>query len=241
MDLFLRLAVISAQVQHPGTPIRQKDVRFLHELLRNWEADSQERAHLPRLHNTQIQRFLDSLALVGLAKANRRGPTPEYTLGRSGYFTLLREIRETAISGTAREFLLVLHIFSAYAERIKAAADARSEFQPLVDVRSLVTQRRARLSAEIRYWKDRVKGGLKVIKNAEARKLAGESLVSVFERVAKESPYELNYQKPMTELLEETTSSLLSWELIDGNQLRINQLWQPRIRMLEAELAALPQ
>ena len=69
--------------------------------------------------------------------------------------------------------------------------------------------------------------------------LEGKSIEDIAKLVEVKFPYELNYQKPLTELLGEVEADLQLWELTIGNVERSKQIWTIRVQNLETELAAL--
>jgi len=233
-ELVLQLATLAAQLQRGAVGFRQKDVRFLYEQLWNWQAAS----GAAPLHNTQILRSQAALVAAGLLRTRGRGRHPSYLLEPAGVFHLVRRTRDLALAGASPEFRLVAYFFTAYGDRIVALAKS-SEMRALVDVVALTRNRVAQLEKETTYWKGRVREIREVAKSAKARLAKGEAPEAIIADIARDHPYELGYQKPLLEVFDETERPLMVWELVHGNGLRIELLWEPRIRMLETEIAVL--
>lgn len=237
IELVLKLAVLAAQIRRRTENFRQKDVRFLYEQLWNWQSANLGEGAL-RLHNTQIGRFLDGLVGASLARIRGRRPHPAYALTSTGVFSLVRSIRDGALEGSHPEFLLIVHFFSSYGERLLELANTQ-ELRALVSVKPLLEGRKSRLEREIAYWKTRVREIQEVARDAKTRLAAHEPAETIVRDIARTHPYELGHQKSLMEVFDETDRPLMVWELVEGNHLRIKQLWEPRIRLLEAELGVL--
>lgn len=68
------------------------------------------------------------------------------------------------------------------------------------------------------------------------RKIAWDQVVKKVEHLF---PYELNYQKPLTQLFGETPEDLQKWELTEGNQFRVKLLWTHYLDLLKYQLGVL--
>ena len=240
LENLLKLATLAAQIQRGNAGFRQKDVRFLYEQLWNWQSFARGSVQPARLHNTQIQRFLTGMVSVNLLRARTRGPHPSYVLDPSGCFHLTRELRDTALAGSLQEFRLITYFFSAYGERLSAYAKS-PEVRVFTAEAGLARKRKAIVEEEIVYWKERVRVIREVVKQTKARLARNEAPESIVNYISKTYPYELNYQKTLMEIFDETERPLMVWELVEGNLLRIRRLWEPRIRELEAEWVALSE
>lgn len=237
-EVVLKIAVLAAQIQRGAEGFRPKDVRFVYEQLWNWQTYGAGPAKPPRLHNTQIQRFLEGLRKSRMIRAKGRGPLPIDLLTPNGCFLLAREIRDHALEGSLAEALLIAHFFTGYQDRLVEIAGSR-EIVPVTDAPALLRSRRIQIEKEIVYWKERVREIREVAEQAKARLRRKDSPETIVADIARTHPYELGYQKPLIQVFDETHRPLMVWELVEGNLLRIRRLWEPRIRILETELQVL--
>ena len=67
----------------------------------------------------------------------------------------------------------------------------------------------------------------------------GKTLEETIEEAERLYPYELNSQKPLTELMQSIPPEVRAWELHTGNARRVEDIWQPSRGLLREYIAAL--
>lgn len=246
--LYMNLAAVAAHAKLKGEGFRQKDVRFLLELFSNWIHHPLRRSTLPPLHNTQIQRYLDELLQAGRARRLARKNVPLYRLTRTGVLELLETIRGEAISCSPEAFFFIVYFLRSYRELVlgsvedlgaSAAHAYRTELEAMLDSKSLVKARKKTVDDEITYWRLRIEETDKAASYAKDLVKDGKGIGEIAKLVEARFPYELNFQKPLAELLEEVAPDLQIWELTTGNVERSRSIWRSRIALLEAEQGTL--
>lgn len=244
----MTLATLAAHAKHQGSTFRQKDVKFLVDLFINWIYNPAGRATRPLLHNTQIQRFINALVRDGLAKSSTQGSSPAYSLTKSGFLELTEILRKEAKAAPFEIFLFLIYFLRSYRSQILSTFDAlssasalafKSEMAGLLDEKSLLKERHRSISNEIAYWEARIKEAKDVIAYVAELKSSRASPAEIGKSVELRFPYELNFQKPLTELLSEVTPELQLWEMTKGNESRIRHLWSQKIELLASERRSL--
>jgi hypothetical protein len=234
-------AVIAAQATLENSGFRQRDVRFFLELFSNW-LQSTTGSWTLGLHNTQVQRALDLHAAAGWAARIGKKP-PRYRLTPEGLVELLRRLVHRRNLTRLDEFLLVFHIIDAYGPRLRALVTRRGmlasktlalDVDELLDPARLVARERAAIAREVERLAIRVEEAKQT--SALTRKLLKEkaSLAEVVSAVEKRFPYELNSQKPLTELLQDLPVPWRRAELEEIAERRASGLWGPTRELLLA-------
>lgn len=226
-------AVIAAQAT-AADGFRQRDVRFFIELFSNWLAPTTGQHTLP-IHNTQVQRHLVALAKARVAQRVGRSP-PRFRLTPDGLVELLRRLALRNSLMRLDEFLLVFHFLDAYGPRLRAMAThgglhaSRSlavDLDHLVDPSRLLTAERDRVSRELARLGARCDESRKMSAFARAAIARGGANEDMIRDVEERFPYELNSQKPLTELLRALPESWRREELVEHAQRRADRLWEP--------------
>ena len=226
-------AVIAAQATAPDG-FRQRDVRFFLELFSNWlEPTTGE--HTLLVHNTQVQRHLNALAKARIAGRIGRTP-PRFRLTPDGLVQLVRRLAARSDLMRLDEFLLVFHFLEAYGPLLRAMAlrggshASRSlalDLDQLVDPVRLVKAERERVARELARLAVRCDESRKTSALARAALARGKPIEAVIREVEERHPYELNSQKPLTELLRALPEAWRRDELAEHAQRRADRFWEP--------------
>lgn len=239
-ELFVASATIAAHASHASDGFRQRDVRFLIELFSNWVERTFEGLVLT-ISNTQVQRYLDELVTEGYARRFTRKGRPRYRLTRTGLIELLERIIPETLYHPAEHFFFLFYFISNYRPRIeKLVADEGKQFplalklevEALLDAGALVKQQLYHAEQELEKLDERIGDSLKGSKLATKLYAQELSLTEVAHEIEKRYPYELNSQKPLTELISEIPEELGRWELEAGGIKRVEHLWNPARTML---------
>jgi hypothetical protein len=231
--IYFQAAALAAYSNYPRAGFRQRDVRFYVDLFLNW-TDSTKKVNPVDVHNTQIMRFLKSMQSDGFLKI-KAGRRPIYALTRPGILDLCSELAKTPRTNPVDDFLFALYFVRSYGGRLKDLVvemdrpfprSLQIELEAILDWRQMVSRQIQYLDLEIERLKSRIDETQKA--SALAMKLSkqGEGLVQIATQVSEAHPYELNYYKPMKELLTGLPNEVQIWELTQGNQLRADLLWQ---------------
>ena len=246
-QITLNAALLGAHIQKKDTGFRQRDVKFLMELFWNWQSSVVSRSHMEPVHNNQMKRTLQQLVQDSMATMSRSKP-PKYKLTRAGLISILEQIRNEALTGSFDAFLFGRYLFQTYRDRFSALVQNtgtntplafRHEIKELLDTESLEEQKRSSLKKAIAYLKERISETEKTV-NFSTKQLSQKiDLQELARQVETMFPYELNYQKPLTQLFKDLPEDLQKWELTEGNRLRIEILWKIKLRILEDQLKLL--
>lgn len=247
-ELFVAAATIAAHAFTAADGgFRQRDVRFLIELFSNWVERTIDGPVL-MIGNTQVQRYLDELVSEGFCRKLSRKTRPKYRLSRLGLIELLQRITPGALYHPAEHFFFLHYFVSNYRPRIeKLIADEGKQFPPslkieveaLLDAEELLKQQLRYAEMEVQKQdiriRDSVNGGRLAVK------LYREGLCSeeVAVEIEKKYPYELNSQKPLSELINGLPPDLARWELETGMVKRVEHLWNPSRTMLMSYIQCL--
>lgn len=241
-QLFVAAAIIAAHSNSAPTGFRQRDVRFLIDLFANW-AEGVPTAELATLQNTQIGRHLEALTVSGLLKRAPRGNVPLYTVTRAGVLELLRQMQEQVVAAPGQAFFFLFYWLHCYRDRISQLAShegqqfppaLRIELETLLDTEALVARQLKQIDKRIAALRERIDSALRTKRKIEKGLSLGERFSSLVSGVERESPYELNSQKPLTELVRSIPSPQQEWELTTGNEARVLMIWQPMLDQLTA-------
>lgn len=246
-ELFVAAAVIAAHASAPKEGFRQRDVRFLIELVTNWVELSLKGPALA-ISNTQVQRYLDELVLEGFARRLGRGKFPRYRLSRTGLIELLGRIVPEGLCSQLQHFFFLYYFIKNYRPRIERLIEQEGkqfplalklEVEALLDEKALVQHQLHFAQLELKKLDDRITDSLKA--GALAAKLySGDlSTAEVADEVEKLYPYELNSQKPLHELISSLPEDLARWELEIGALQRVEHIWEPTRGLLRAYVQVL--
>jgi hypothetical protein len=241
-ELFVATATIAAHSNSVQNGFRQRDVRFLIELFSNW-IESALPGHLIEVQNTQVARYLGDLVSEGFAKkVTRKGP-PHYRLTRPGLIALLERITTSPAAERREDFLFLFYFIKTYRPRVIALIEAegrqfphalRIEIEEFLDSDSLLKREVRRVDGEINKLEVRIRDSNST--SREIGKLKKEDITTdeIIRRIEKLYPYELNSQKPLSELVAGIPEESRLWELEVGNLHRIESLWGPSLELLRS-------
>jgi len=226
-------AIIAAQATVGGEEgFRQRDVRFFIELFSNW-LESTTGTWALTVHNVQVQRQLDLLPKVGWAKRVSRKP-PRYRLTPEGLVELIRRLGRRENLKRLDEFFLVFHFFGAYGDRLRALVERSGPLASralvvalaeLLDPVSLVERERAAVARAVLRLEARAEESRKMSDLSRALLLRGEPLDAIIATLEKDYAYELNSQKPLTELLDGLPEHWRRAEIEHAALHRATNLW----------------
>jgi hypothetical protein len=231
-------AVIAAQATL-ADGFRQRDVRFFIELFSNW-LEQTTGDHALAIHNTQVQRYLGGLASAKFATRVGRSP-PRFRLTPEGLVELMRRLVNRSDLMRLDEFFLVFHFLDAYGPRLRGMATRGGalpsrllavDLDELVDPARLLSRERERVARELSRLSVRCDESRKTGELARALSARGEPLDAIVQGVEKRFPYELNSQKPLTELLSALPEPWRKEELMDIAERRANRFWEPLCALL---------
>ncbi len=247
-EVFVAAATIAAHANGGEAGFRQRDVRFLIELFSNWVDISLVHGVL-EVKNTQVQRYLETLAADGCAKRQTRaGKQPVYRLTRLGLLELLSRISNRPSGGRPEHFLFLYYFLCNYGPRISELIRAegrhfpsamRLEIEALLDYRRLLADEISAVTREIRQLDERIDDAVRAGELATRLFAKGVPITEVVAELEKRYPYELNNRKPLSELIGGVPPDLGRWELTEGNLARPAQMWNPVRSLFAAYLAAL--
>lgn len=231
-----------------GAPgFRQKDVKFLVELFSNWVETAFQGSGV-RAQNTQVMRYLQSLVEDGYARVLMRKSHPYYRLTRTGLIELVSRIVHDAARPNREHFFFLFYFIRNYQPRIEEVVKSEGrqfpyalkvELDSLLDHRTTLSRELQAAERELKKLEARIRDALKtseLISSGLKEKRPLESLVREAEKLY---PYELNSQKPLTELIASIPEKTRLWELQIGNVRRAEQIWTPSKAILNVYIQEL--
>ena len=177
---------------------------------------------------------------ISPGRVTRKGP-PKYRLTRPGLIALLEKITNAPPAARKEDFLFFFYFIKTYRPRIMALIEAegrqfphalRVEIEEFLDAANLLDAEIRRVASEIEKLKVRIRDAKttsKRIRELKQQELTTEQIVQQIEQLY---PYELNSQKPLSELLADIPEESRLWELDGGNIQRIDVLWGPCLEIL---------
>lgn len=241
-EVFFAGGAIAAHASSPEEGFRQRDVRFLIELFTNW-VDMTAASETLILNNTQIQRYLDALCWEGYARKISREKVPRYRLSRIGLVELLSRLSLRDGPVQPQHFFFIYYFVRNYQDRLielikqegkQFPAAMRIEIESLLDHERLLREERKRAELEFKKWDERSREALKSSQLAAQLFAKGVPVLEAVQKIEKLYPYELNSQKPLSELIASIPEEMAAWELDSGNKHRVHQLYNPSRDMIAA-------
>ncbi|MCM2280459.1 MAG: hypothetical protein NDI61_01275 [Bdellovibrionaceae bacterium] len=247
VTLFLNAAAVAAHSNYGPGGFRQRDLRFLLELFLNWTETSITERSRTTIHNTQIQRYLNQLVDTGSAKRLGRAPPPRYRLTRPGLLALVSEITQSPVPAPLEQFHFVHYFVKSYSGRVRELVAEEGaiphafevELQSRLDPENLLRNQMKFVEGEIQKLDRRVHDAAESAQLSESLVRKGIGHHEIADQLERVYPYELNNQKPLSELFRELPTSLRVWELTSGNRQRGQLIFHPLAQILRAHLAAL--
>ncbi len=247
-EIFVGAATIAAHANSAEEGFRQRDVRFLIELFTNWVEHSIEGGILS-VKNTQVLRYLEELVTEGFAKKTRKQKQPKYRLTRVGLLELMNRLSSRS-SGGPEHFFFLLYFLSNYGPKISELIRTESsqfpigvrlEIEILLDWKRLLKEEIVKTERELRKLSERVETSQRSTRLAAKLFAKGADISEVVGEIEKNYPYQLNSQKPLSELFAGIPTDITRWELETGGMKRIEQIWFPARTILSAYLHSLKQ
>ncbi len=241
-ELYAAAAAIAAHASRPESGFRQRDVSFLIQLFSNWLEQTPGTSRL-KLNNTQVFRYLDELAKEGFAKVSRRGKQPEYQLTRAGLLELVTRIVNRREENLPDQFFFVCYFIQSYKPKIVEIVERqgklfppalRLELETLLDVKALREHELKRVDLQIAKLEGRLADCKQSAQLARRLGAEGRSEREIVAKIQEKHPYELNSQKPLSELFAFIPPDYVRWELETGYLYRANVLWQPSLQLLKS-------
>ena len=246
-ELFSAAATIAAHANAPLDGFRQRDVRFIIELFTNW-VETIFDGSVMDLKNTQVSRYLDDLAADGYARKMSRKGRPYYKLLRIGLIELLSRLTPGPRYVQPEQFFFLYYFVNNYRQRLFQMVEdegkqfplaLKLEVETLLDVDALIRHQLQYAELELRKLEDRINDSLKGGKFASKLFAEGGEPAEVAQQVEQRYPYELNSQKPLSELISEVPEDIGRWELEIGAFRRVEDLWNPTRSMLQTYIRTL--
>ncbi|MCB0345989.1 MAG: hypothetical protein KDD66_12790 [Bdellovibrionales bacterium] len=246
-ELFVASGIIAAHSTFESDGFRQRDLRFFIELFSNWVEITLDGLTL-ELNNTQVARYLSNLCDEGYARRVTRKGHPRYHLTRTGVLEMLRRISERQYLPSPEHMFFLNYFVRNYGPRIQALVEKqgskfplelRLEVEELLNIDAILAREEDRANRELQKLDARIRDGSKT--SAMAKKLitGDQDIDSAVVEIEKHFPYELNSQKPLTELIAALPDWQKEWELKSGAMLRAQQIWLPTRSMLLAYIQIL--
>lgn len=239
LELLIAAAAIALHAQDPKKPFRHRDLKFFAELFANW-IEYGERFSATRIHNNQIARLVEKLEHAETFKRQKRKDVPEYILTPFGLLHCLRLILAPEDYSGQQYIYFKVYFLSNYGEKIRAMirsaetqvpAGLRLEAGSLLDCRRLIQHALINADADKRRLEARIEAAIEMPKLVR-RMEKNRSWQEIVEAVEEKFPYELNAARPLTELCAALPQEIAYWELTEGSQKRVEQIWQPLYRGL---------
>jgi hypothetical protein len=239
-EIFAGAAVIAAHANNIAAGFRLRDVRFLIELFSNWLEASQGEAVLP-LQNTQVSRYVTSLVDEGLARRINRKGRPIYRLTRVGLIELIDRITTAPYIGRKELFFFLYYFIENYRPKLTelVAREGRQfpvalklELEALLNTDAVLNRELADAERELQKLDDGIYAARQSSAIAIRMNRAGRPIEDIAAELEHSHPYELNSQKPLSQLLGEIPPEIRLWELETGNLRRVEQIFRPSRAML---------
>jgi len=239
-------ALVGAHANAGAGSFRQRDMKFLFELFLNWAEDG-ARVKSLIVRNTQIARWLDEVAREGYARRMERGPQPRYRLTRVGLIEMVGRIAREPYFESAGRFFFAHFFLSTYRERLTELVRAEGaqfphplqvELRELLDTTRLCERQIAALEREIERLDARIRDSLSGSALVVKMRREGREPEAIVRAIEDRYPYELNSQKPLSDIAREMTSERLCWELDVGAVRRAELLFMPERKGVMQFLAA---
>lgn len=228
-------ALLAANAVFQPSGARLRDVSFFVTLFSNW-LEHAVGEDLGEVRGMQLSRFLNELRDAGSVRETRRGKIPRYSLTRAGVVDVLRSMLDEPLYRRPNVLLFVRHFLGSYREIILGMASTeasyfppglRLEIESLLDVSAFVRHQRGLAEREQKKLRLRADSSIEMGRLAARRLREGNSPASVVEELEGKHPYELNSQKPLTELYASMPPGHATWELTEGALARASDLWAP--------------
>lgn len=238
-------ACLATHLRNPKEGFRQKDLKFLIELMETWRYSKWERYEFPQLHNTQVLRIIRELAERGWLKKTAKKGLSFSKLSRGGLIGASQELRQKSHRSNHGDFLFIHYLFKLYGQRLRQAIElegekltplALSDIERVFDTSSLLKERASRLQSQMEYWQLRMKEAQEVSQIVDSELKGSRAFESLLLEMDQRYPYELKAKKPLASFLKEVPEELSRFELTQGHQARSRFLWSQYQKDLESQI-----
>lgn len=232
-ELFTAAATLAAHAIEPEG-FRQREVKFFAELFSNW-MDVTINSSVFTIQNTQILRYLDRLVAEGLAVRKARSRPPKYSLRPAGIVDLLRRLTLTDSWPHQGHFFFVYFFLSSYRSQLAALAEHPAKLAPtivselhqLIDPEALKRRYIKVSKRKLADLQERITSAQSSSQEVLDLLKQGSNPSDAIAYVEQHHPYQLNNQKPLSELMSSLSPERATWELTHGSLRRANLMWQP--------------
>lgn len=243
-DIYILAACIAAHANGVKEGFRQKDVKFLIEMLSNWMDMTLEGSTMD-VHNTQVMRYLNYLVDQDWAKIVARGKQPRYKLTAIGLLTLVSKLVNRPPRFPLENFYFVFHFLETYRPPIEQLLQSESKGLPsaikieldfLLDMKKFLETQLRFLDRETQKLRQRIADSVEVTKIVRKARADRKISKDVVLEIEKKYPYDLNSQKSLSEFYLEIPEPLRDFILDHGIAKRTKQIWIPVLSAMEAHL-----
>ncbi len=245
-ELFIAAATLGAHA-NTSEGFRQRDVKFLIDLFGNWVELALQRSPAS-FQNTQVLRYLDSLVAEGYARKIMKKTHPYYRLTRTGLLELLSRMVEKPQLSRGSHFFFLYYFVHNYGPRIEELVRTEGRQFPYalkVEVERLLNAADL-LGRELKYARQelaKIENRIDYARKSSALTVSllekGMPFAQVVKEAERKYPYDLNSQKPLSELIGGLPEPAQRWELETGNLRRVVHMWAPEKMLLESYIHAL--
>jgi len=240
-ELFIATATVAAHAVGHESGFRQRDLKFIAELFANW-ADLKPMQEAIEIKNVQVKRYVEYLVSEGFARQVARKDSPLYRLTRTGLLELMSRIAQRRCFVEREHFFFLYYFLKNYKPHIEELARSEGklfpfslkiELEALLDIKALIEAELGRAEKELKRADYRIETNYdcaKFVKKSEASGMPYSEIVAEVERLF---PYELNSQKPLSELIRQIPPVFQHWELEEGGAIRARQIWEPSRSVLK--------
>lgn len=248
-ELYISCACVASHATYGSSGFRQRDVRFMLELFSNWSENFRQPGLL-RVQNTQLMRYLAQLARQGYAQNLSRSRTPRYRLTRVGLLELVTRIVDPNNSGGMANFPLAYYFIANYKARIETLIKSEGahfpyslkiELDALLNPQVLLDKEFERTHLELKRVEQRIEQATEASQLVLQMQRRGDNTQEIIQAVQKRYPYDLNSQKPLSQLMAEIVPEQRLWELNTGNVNRARQIWHSKRVTFRAYLGYLKE
>ena len=167
---------------------------------------------------------------------------------RAGLIELLGRVQGDSIKLHPLHFYFIEYFIGNYRRKILSTIEQEGaqfplalklEVELLLQADRIIETQIQLVELELIKIGQRIEAAQKSSALAREKYSAGQNTEEVAREIEKRYPYELNSQKPLTELLAEVPDDTARWELTEGALRRLEQLWFPTKQLLESYLETL--
>lgn len=236
LNVYLATAVCACHISLGQEGFRQKDVHFYFDLFANWMEASLGKKDL---QNIQVQRYLDQLVKKQILKKSSK---LIYTCQDIGLLPLLAEISQIKDDDPLELFFFQFHILQIYQEQLLQSVMSKKlhlphglkiELKYLLDTKVFAQKQKDRITKELEKLSLRSQETLAMEVMATKMFKEGKPDKTVIEVVEKVFPYQLHYQKKMSDLYAKLDPQLQRAELTVNAKKRVASLWHPMMKHYE--------